>query len=140
MKKVMVLCTGNACRSQMAEGFLREMGKGDILAYSAGIFGVGLHPRARMVMKEAGIDISRQRSKAMDPSLICTMDYVITVCGNAEAACPRTPPEVRRIHIPIDDPVGTVGAEKEIMREFRRARDEIERALVPIVREILESD
>lgn len=125
MRKVMFLCTGNACRSQMAEGFAREFGKGIIEPFSAGLMAAGLHPRAVAVMKEIGIDISGQKSKMIDEKLLKTMDAVITLCGNAEEACPWTPPEIKRLHWPINDPVGTVGREQKIMKEFRRARDEI---------------
>lgn len=125
MLKVMFLCTANSCRSQMAEGFARELGKGLIEAYSAGLLHAGVHPRAIAVMEEAGIDISKQESKEIDEDLLRKMDVVITLCTNAEAACPRTPPEIRRIHWPIKDPVGTVGTEENIMKEFHRARDEI---------------
>jgi arsenate reductase len=125
MVKVMFLCTGNACRSQMAEGFAREFGKGIIEPFSAGLIAAGVHPRAIAVMKELGIDISRQKSKTIDEQLLKTMEAVITLCGNAEDACPWTPPEITRLHWPINDPVGTVGKEEEIMKEFRRARDEI---------------
>jgi arsenate reductase len=125
MLKVMFLCTGNSCRSQMAEGFARDLGKGLIEASSAGLMAAGVHPRAMAVMREVGIDISRQRSREIDPDLLRTMDVVITLCGNAEEACPRTPPEVKRLHWPVKDPVGTIGTEETIMREFRRARDEI---------------
>jgi len=125
MLKVMFLCTANSCRSQMAEGFARELGKGLIEAYSAGLLHAGVHPRAIAVMEEAGIDISKQQSKEIDEDLLRKMDVVITLCTNAEAACPWTPPEIRRIHWPIKDPVGTVGSEEKIMKEFRRARDEI---------------
>jgi arsenate reductase len=89
----------------------------------------GVHPRAVAVMKEAGIDISGQSSDEIAPELLATMNLVITVCSNAEAACPTTPPRVRRLHVPVDDPVGATGSEEEIMDEFRRARDEI-RAMV----------
>jgi arsenate reductase len=123
--KVMFLCTGNACRSQMAEGFARALGKGLIDPYSAGIVAAGVHPRAIAVMKELNIDISLQKSAVIDEKLLKTMDVVITLCGNAEEACPRTPPEIKRIHWPINDPVGTLGSEVKIMKEFRRARDEI---------------
>ena len=123
--KVMFLCTGNACRSQMAEGFARALGNGLIDAYSAGIIAAGVHPRAIAVMKELNIDISRQKSTVIDEKLLKTMDVVITLCGNAEEACPRTPPEIKRIHWPINDPVGTWGSDMKIMKEFRRARDEI---------------
>jgi arsenate reductase len=131
----MFLCTGNSCRSQMAEGFARELGRGLLQPYSAGLMAAGVHPRAMAVMKEAGIDISGQKSKEIDAGLLETMDIVITLCGNAEESCPYTPPEIRRLHWPIKDPVGTVGTEEEIMREFRRARDEIREK----VRELLSS-
>ena len=125
MLKVMFLCTGNSCRSQMAEGFARELGRGIIEPHSAGLMAAGIHPRAIAVMKESGIDISGQTSKEIDETLLGKMDMVITLCGNAEDACPLTPPEVKRLHWPIKDPVGAVGTEEEIMRQFRRARDEI---------------
>jgi arsenate reductase len=125
MMKVMFLCTGNACRSQMAEGFAREFGKGIIEPFSAGLIAAGLHPRASAVMKEIGIDITLQKSKTIDEKLLKTMDVVITLCGNAEHSCPWTPPGIKRIHWPINDPVGTVGSEERIMKAFRRARDEI---------------
>jgi arsenate reductase len=121
----MFLCTGNACRSQMAEGFAREFGKGIIEPFSAGLIAAGLHPRASAVMNEIGIDITRQTSKTIDEELLRTMDVVITLCSNAEHACPRTPPGIKRIHWPINDPVGTVGSEEKIMKAFRLARDEI---------------
>jgi arsenate reductase len=133
----MVLCTANSIRSQMAEGFLRAMGKGRIEAHSAGLMAAGVNPRAVKAMREAGIDISGQTSKQLDPALLRRMDLVITVCGHAEATCPATPPSVRRLHLPIDDPVGARGTEEEVMNEFRRARDEIRAALVPVVRELL---
>jgi arsenate reductase len=125
MLKVMFLCTGNSCRSQMAEGFARQLGKGLIEAHSAGLMAAGVHPRAITVMREIGMDISGQRSREIDPDLLRTMDVVITLCDNAAEACPWTPPEIRRLHWPIKDPVGTIGTEEKIMKEFRRARDEI---------------
>ena len=125
MVKVMFLCTGNSCRSQMAEGFAGKLGKGLIEPYSAGLIAAGVNPRAIAVMKETGIDISDQKSNEIDEALLRTMDVVITLCGNAEESCPYTPPEIKRIHWPIKDPVGTIGTDEEIMKEFRRARDEI---------------
>lgn len=125
MKKVMVLCTGNSCRSQMAEGFLRARGGGEIKAHSAGLYPAGLNPRPVAVMREVGIDISGQRSKAIDPDLLSSMDIVLTVCGNAEKSCPVTPSWVKRIYVPVDDPLDTIGNEQEIMDAFRRARDKI---------------
>ncbi len=123
--RVMFLCTGNSCRSQMAEGFARELGMGIIEPYSAGLIAAGVHERAVAVMKELGIDISKQRSKPIDEALLRCMDLVITLCDNAAEACPWTPPEVQKLHWPIKDPVGTRGSEEKVMQEFRRARDEI---------------
>ncbi len=125
MLKVMFLCTGNSCRSQMAEGFARELGEGLVEAYSAGVIAAGVHPRAAAVMDEAGVDIRSQRSKEADPDLMRKMDVVITLCTHADRACPPTPPGVRRLHWPIRDPVGTVGSDEVIINDFRRARDEI---------------
>jgi len=133
MIKIMFLCTGNSCRSQMAEGFAREFGKGLIAPHSAGLIAAGVNPRAIAVMKEAGIDISRQKSEEINEGLLRTMDIVITLCGNAEESCPYTPPEIRRIHWPIKDPVGTIGTEEEIMKEFRRARDEIKNRVEQLI-------
>jgi arsenate reductase len=117
----------------MAEGFARELGKGLVEPYSAGLMAAGVHPRAVAVMKEIGIDISGQTSKEIDDVMLGKMDMVITLCGNAEEACPWTPPEIKRLHWPIKDPVGTVGTEEEIMREFRRARDEIKEEVIDFI-------
>lgn len=125
VKKVMFLCTGNSCRSQMAEGFARQLGKGLLEPYSAGLLAAGVHPLAIAAMKECGIDISAQRSKSIDERLLNTMDVVITLCDNAAEACPVTPPGVVRLHWPIKDPVGTVGTDEEIRKAFRSARNEI---------------
>jgi len=133
MKKVMFLCTGNSCRSQMAEGFAKEYGKGVIEAYSAGLKPAGVNPRAVAVMKEIGIDISHQKSKAIDEKRLKQMDVIVTLCGHAEAMWPMTPPEIKKIHWPIDDPVGATGTEEEIMNAFRKARDEIKGEIVRLV-------
>jgi len=120
----------------MAEGFARELGVGLIEPYSAGLMAVGVHKRAIAVMRELGIDISGQRSKEIDAGILRTMDMVVTLCGNAEESCPWTPPEIKRMHWPIKDPVGTVGTEAEIMVEFRRARDEIKKKMELLIRQI----
>ncbi len=135
MKKVIFLCTGNSCRSQMAEGFAKEFGKGLFEAHSAGLIASRVHPRAIAVMKEIGIDISGQESKEIDPDLLRTMDTIITLCSNAEESCPWTPPHIKRLHWPIKDPVGAVGTEEQIMDEFRRARDEIKEKIVRFIEE-----
>ncbi|NWF51780.1 MAG: arsenate reductase (thioredoxin) [Nitrospirae bacterium] len=136
MKKIMFLCTANSCRSQMAEGFAKEFGKGLVEVHSAGLMSAGVHRRAIAVMKEIGIDISKQKSKEIDEDLLRKMDIVVTLCGNAEETCPWTPPHIKRIHWPIKDPVGTVGTEEEIMNEFRRARDEIKEKVKLLIDEI----
>lgn len=129
----MFLCTGNSCRSQMAEGFAGELGKDLIEPYSAGLIAAGVNARAITVMKEIGMDISGQKSEEIDENLLRTMDIVVTLCGNAEESCPYTPPEIKRIHWPIKDPVGTIGTEEEIMKEFRRTRDEIRKKMFELI-------
>ena len=141
MKKVMFLCTGNTCRSQMAEGFARELGEGIIEPCSAGLMPAGVvHPLAIRVMAEAGIDISGQRSTGIDTDLLQKMDIIVTLCGNAEASCPVTPPDIRRLHWPIDDPVGTAGTEGKIMTAFRNARDEIKRKITELIHSLGSGD
>jgi arsenate reductase len=120
----------------MAEGFAREFGKGLIEVHSAGLFAAGVHKRAIAVMKEIGIDISRQKSKTIDEDLLKQMDIIVTLCGNAEETCPWTPPRIKRIHWPIKDPVGTMGTEEEIMNEFRRARDQIKEKILKLIDEL----
>lgn len=117
----------------MAEGFARKLGKGLIEPYSAGIIAAGVNARAITVMKEIGIDISGQKSEEIDENLLRTMDIIITLCGNAEESCPYTPPEIKRIHWPIKDPVGTIGTEEEILQEFRKARDEIKTRIADFI-------
>jgi len=109
----------------MAEGFAKKIHKGDMEVYSAGLVSATVHKKAIAVMKEIGINISGQKSKTIDKALLKEMDFVVTLCNNAEDLCPSTSPETRRIYWPIKDPVGTLGTEEEIMNEFRRARDEI---------------
>jgi len=120
----------------MAEGLARELGRGLVEPHSAGLIAAGVHPRAIAAMKEIGIDISGQRSREIDADLLRKMDVVITLCSNAEESCPWTPPEVRRIHWPIKDPVGSVGTEEEIMKEFRKARDELKAKIAGFLREL----
>lgn len=123
--RIMFLCTGNSCRSQMAEGWARALGADLWEVHSAGLEAHGLNPRAVAAMAEAGVDISRQTSKTVDPALLAAMDLVVTVCGDAEERCPVTPPHVRRLHWPLPDPARAGGGEDEVMAVFRRVRDEI---------------
>jgi arsenate reductase (thioredoxin) len=136
VKKVMFLCTGNSCRSQMAEGFARELGKGVIEPYSAGLNPAGLNKRAVKVMKEIEIDISQYKSKPIDSELLKTMDIIITLCDNAAESCPLTPPQIKRIHWSLKDPAKAEGTEDEIMHEFRMARDEIGQKVKNIIEEL----
>lgn len=123
--KILFLCTGNACRSQMAEGWARHL-KGDVIdAYSAGVSPAGLNARAVKVMAEAGVDISQQYSKGIDDLAGVDFDYVITLCDNARELCPVFPGNVKMIHRGFDDPSFMFGTEQEIMTAFRKTRDRI---------------
>ncbi|RME61125.1 arsenate reductase ArsC, partial [Candidatus Parcubacteria bacterium] len=104
---------------------LRALGGDRFEVFSAGIEAHGLNPRAVAVMREAGVDISNQKSEVLDPELLKTMDLVITVCGHADEHCPAVPATCRKEHWPFDDPAKATGTEEEIMAEFRRVRDEI---------------
>ncbi|MEF3697659.1 arsenate reductase ArsC [Desulfolutivibrio sp.] len=127
---VLFLCTGNSCRSQMAEGFAKSLKAGEIVAYSAGVERHGLNPDAVTVMAEAGVDISGQRSKTVDELSSVRFDYVITLCGHASENCPFFPGPVKRLHVGFDDPPalarGAVDA-KARLAPYRRVRDEIRR-------------
>lgn len=123
---VLILCTGNSCRSHIAEGFLRAAAGNILDVQSAGSHPAGyVHPLAIQVMKEAGIDISQHRSKHLNEFLDQKVETVITVCGNADQACPRFPSQVNRHHWPFDDPAKAKGSDEEILAVFRRVRDEI---------------
>ena len=130
----MFLCTGNSCRSQMAEGLARELGKGTIEPYSAGLIPVGINPNAITVMNEIGIDISDQKSEAIDDKLLNEMDAILTLCSHADASCPAIPGGIKRFHTPINDPVEAVGTEEEVLNEFRRARDETKDKINDLIR------
>lgn len=125
---VLILCTGNSCRSHLAEGILRHHA-GDILeVHSAGSAPAGyVHPMAIHVMEEIGIDISGHRSKHLDEFRTVPIETVITVCGNADQACPAFPGQVNRHHWGFDDPAQAAGTEAEKVAVFRRVRDEIRR-------------
>jgi arsenate reductase len=125
---VLVLCTGNSCRSHLAEGLLREAA-GDLFEVaSAGSKPAGyVHPLAIEVMREIGIDISRHRSKHMQEFMDREVETVITVCGNADQACPIFPGQVNRHHWPFEDPAHATGTEAEVREVFRRVRNEIRR-------------
>ena len=124
---ILILCTGNSCRSHMAEGILRAAVGDIIAAHSAGSNPVGyVHPQAIAVLAEIGIDISAHTSKHMNDFLEKKIDAVITVCGNADQACPLFPGQVHRYHWGFDDPAHATGTEEEIRNAFRRVRDQIQ--------------
>ena len=137
--KILFLCTGNSCRSQMAEGWARHL-KGDVIeAYSAGIETHGLNPHAVKVMAEAGVDISGHRSKHVSEVMDIPFDYVITVCGHAQENCPVFPGRAVVIHHGFDDPpklAANAKTEEEALSHYRRVRDEI-RAFVETLPEAL---
>ena len=126
--KVLYLCTGNSCRSQMAEGFTRQLVKNQIDAYSAGVDPKGIDPRATQVMAEAGIDISRQASKSTDDIKDMEFDFVITLCDNAQKTCPTFPAKTSMVHMGFDDPPRLAKGsenEEEALDHYRRVRNEI---------------
>lgn len=122
---ILFLCTGNSCRSQMAEGWARHFGKGAIEVQSAGIEAHGKNPRAIAVMREAGVDIAGQESTRVTQQMLAAADLVVTVCGHADEHCPVLPPATRKLHWPLDDPARATGSEEAIMRVFRASRDDI---------------
>jgi len=128
-KRVLILCTGNSARSQMAEGLLRYEGGDRFEVASAGVAPTRLRPEAIVVMKEIGIDISRHNSKLVAEFTNQKFDYVITVCDNANEQCPVFPGETRRIHWSFDDPAAARGGDEERLSVFRRVRDEIRHRL-----------
>lgn len=126
--KVLFLCTGNACRSQMSEGWARQL-KGDLIeAYSAGVAPHGVDPRAVRVMAEAGVDISGHHSKHLDELREIPFDYVVTVCDNAAESCPVFPGKTRKLHHSFQDPprlARDAATEEQALAHYRRVRDEI---------------
>jgi len=126
--RILFLCTGNSCRSQMAEGWARHLKPDSIEAYSAGIETHGLNPRAVRVMAEAGVDISSHYSKNVRDLLHIPFDYVVTVCGHAHETCPLFPGNATVIHVGFDDPPAlarNAASEEEALQHYRRVRDEI---------------
>jgi arsenate reductase len=122
MKNILVLCTGNSCRSQIAEGYLRHYAGEKANVYSAGIETHGVNPRAISIMKEVGIDLSNHTSNHVDEYTHINFDFVITVCDNAKERCPYFPTQAEKFHYNFPDPAKASGTEEEIVNEFRRVR------------------
>lgn len=125
MKNVLVLCTGNSCRSQMMQGYLNHFGNEKIKAYSAGIETHGVNPRAIKVLAEDGVDISHHTSNHVDEYRDVNFDYLITVCDHAKENCPWFPTDAEKLHHSFNDPAKASGKEDEILTEFRKVRDEV---------------
>lgn len=134
MTRVLILCTGNSARSQMAEGLLRSLGAGAFDAHSAGTAPSAVRPEAIAVMRELGIDISTQRSKPVAEFDGQRFDLVITVCDGAREACPVFPGAPERLHWSLPDPAAVIGAEGERLAAFRRVRDDLRERLAQLVR------
>ena len=134
-KRVLILCTGNSARSQMAEGLLRALGAGLLEVESAGIRPTRVRPEAIDALREIGIDISRYRSKYVDEFAGQRFDYVITVCDHAREHCPVFPASTRRIHWSFEDPAAVAASEEVRLAAFRRIRDQIRERLAAFVAE-----
>lgn len=136
-KNILILCTGNSCRSQIAHGFMQHYAGDRATVYSAGVETHGVNQRAVAVMKEAGIDISHHTSNHVDEYADVPFDFVITVCDHAKERCPVFPSRAKQFHQNFKDPAKATGTEEEIMNEFRKVRDEIDAYCKAFVQEQL---
>ncbi|WP_076459633.1 arsenate reductase (thioredoxin) [Limosilactobacillus caccae] len=137
MKRVYFLCTGNSCRSQMAEGYAKKFFHDKAEIQSAGVEQHGLNPRAVKVMAEDGVDISHQQSKLIDPDYFATADLIVTLCGDARDRCPAIPSQAKAIHWPLVDPAKATGTDEEQLAVFRQVRDEIKRRVQNLRQEVI---
>lgn len=135
---VLFLCTGNSCRSQMAEGFARTLGGDRLRVQSAGIEAHGRNALAIAVMEESGIDIQGQESTRLEQPMLDAADLVVTVCGDADEHCPILPPGKRKVHWPLPDPARATGTEQEVMKQFRAVRDDIRQRVESLLNDELE--
>lgn len=136
-KKILVLCTGNSCRSQIAEGYLRHFAKEKAEIYSAGVETHGVNPKVIATMKEDGIDISNHTSNNIEEYKNIDFDFVITVCDNAKERCPFFPSKAAKFHHNFPDPAKAIGTEEDIMKEFRYVREQIKNYCFKFVKENL---
>ena len=133
---ILFLCTGNSCRSQMAEGWAKWYGKSLFEIQSAGIEAHGKNPRAIAVMKQVGVDISNQQSTKVTDDMLAQADLVVTVCGHADEHCPILPADTKKEHWPLQDPAKAQGNEDEIMEQFRASRNDIEARVQKLLRRL----
>jgi len=137
---LLFLCTGNSCRSQMAEGWARQFAPSDWNIESAGLEAHGKNPRAIAAMAEAGVDIAQQASTRLTPEMLERANYLVTVCGHADEHCPVLPPGTRKEHWPLADPARASGNEQDIMQVFRATRDEIQRRVRELIQRLQEQN
>lgn len=130
---ILFLCTGNSCRSQMAEGWARQLAPAAWIIHSAGIEAHGKNPRAIAVMAEVGVDISGQESTRVSDAMLEAADLVVTVCGHADEHCPVLPAGTRKEHWPLNDPAKAAGTEEEVMTAFRATRDEVKQRVAELI-------
>ena len=136
MPNILYLCTGNSCRSQIAEGWTRKLGGERVEVQSAGIEAHGKNPRAIKIMQEAGIDISGQESTIVTDKMLNLADVVVTVCGHADEQCPVLPAGVKKVHWPLTDPAKATGTEDQIMQQLRATRDEVSERVVDLLADL----
>lgn len=136
MMKLLFVCTGNSCRSQIAEAWTRKFAGDWLQVQSAGIEAHGKNPRAIAVMQEVGVDISGQESTMLTDEMLASADYLITVCGHADEHCPVLPAGIRKEHWPLSDPAKAEGSEDEIMGQFRASREEIRLSVTELIKRL----
>ena len=130
---ILFLCTGNSCRSQIAEGWTRYLEKESVEVRSAGLKAHGMNPRTIRIMEESGIDITGQSSKVVAPDMIAWASLVITVCGDADESCPTLPTDIKKLHWPLPDPAKAVGSDEEIMLRFRSVSNDIRQRVIGLL-------
>ena len=136
--RVMFLCTGNSCRSQMAEGWARALAGDDIDVKSAGIEAHGQNAYAIKIMKEVGIDISMQESIRVNAEMLEWADLLVTLCDNAEEQCPRLSPHTIKVHLPLPDPAKMRGSDEELFEEFRESREKVRQRVEFVLEQVAE--
>jgi len=136
MMNILFLCTGNSCRSQIAEGWAKQFAPAGWSIESAGIEAHGKNPRAIAVMQEAGVDISSQESTRVTDAMLARADLVVTVCGHADEHCPALPTTAKKLHWPLNDPAKAEGNEEDVMQVFRSSRDDIKDRIKGLLAEL----
>lgn len=131
--RILFLCTGNSCRSQMCEGYANSLGAEVLEARSAGIESHGKNPRAIAAMAEDSVDISEQESTTLSDDMLQWADTVVTVCGHADSSCPVLPAGTQRVHWPLPDPAKATGTEQQVMAQFCQVRDDIKQRILGLI-------